>query len=139
MRGVIESLFARRRGLSSRLACLPALVIFEWMVISAADRREAIEGWLLTAICVVQAVRPTLLGWAVVLSWFAFETARAIEVSLRLGYHSWALPSLALVLGIFLVLLVLRPRIEVGERFAQALALLLGLVGTLPLFTVWSR
>lgn len=139
MRSAIESMVARRRGLSLRLACLPSLVIFEWMVITASDRRTAIEGWLLLAICVVQMVRPTLLGWAVLFNFFAFTTADTIVAVSLHPAHPWALPTLALVLFLFLSLLVLRPRIEVGERFARALALLVGLVGILPLCRAWSR
>ena len=130
---------ARRRGLSLHLVCLPALAIFEWTVITAADRREAIEGWLLLAVCVVQMVRPTLLGWAVLLNFFAFATADTIVAVSSHPGSPLGTPTLALVLFLFLPLLVLRPRIEVGERFARALALLVGLVGTLPLYTVSSR
>jgi hypothetical protein len=136
MRNAIESMVARRRGVWLRFACLPAVVIFEWMVISAADRRVAIEGWLLLAVCLVQTVRPTLLGWALLLNWFALALAGPIELSLR-GYPgSRALLSFMLVLLPFLSLLVLRPRIGVGERFARAFALLIGLVGIVPLLAV---
>ncbi len=110
------------------------------MAISAADRRTAIEGWLLSAICVIHGVRPTLLGWAVVLNLFALATAATIELSLRPGNPaSRAWQSLALLPLTVLALLVFRPRIEAGERFACALALLIGFAGMWPLFAVWTR
>jgi hypothetical protein len=109
------------------------------MAFVPADRRMAIEASVLLAVCLLQAAWPTLLGWAVLVSWFALSTAETIELSLRSGYYgSQALLPIALVLLPFLALLVLRPRVQAVERFARALALVVGLVGMLPLFTVWS-
>ena len=139
MRGALRSIVARRGGASSRLACLPAILFSGILAFAPADRRMAIEGSVLFAVCLVQAAWPTLLGWAVVLSWFALSTVETIELSLRPGYYgARALLPLALVLLPFVSLLVFRPRLQSGERFVRAFALLVALIGILPLFTVWS-
>jgi hypothetical protein len=139
MRGTIESIVAPR-GVLSRFACLPAVPIFVFMVVASVNRQSAIEAWLMLAVCFVQALRPTLLGWAVVVSWLALAAVETISLSLRPGYFgAGALLPLALVLLPVVLLLVFRPRIQVGERVALACALLIGLAVTSPFFTVWSR
>lgn len=139
MRRTLRSIVTRRPGAGSRLACIPAILVFGFLAFVPADRRMAIEASVLLAVCLVQAAWPTLLGWAVLLSWFGLSTAETIELSLRPGYTgSQSLLPIALVLLPFLSLIVLRPRVQAIERFARAFALLVGLVGTVPLFTVWS-
>ena len=81
---------------------------------------------------------PTLLGWAVVLNWFALSTIETIELSVRPGYYgSRAILPMALVVLPFLSLLVFWPRVGVAEGFARMFALLVGFAGIVPLFMVW--
>ena len=138
MTDALKSIVASRRGMFARLACLPAILFFGFLALVPADQRMAVEASLLV-VCLVQTAWPTLLGWAVVLSWFALSAAETIELSLRPGYYgSQASVPLGLVILPLLCLIALRPRVQAAERFAPVFAVLIGLVGVLPLFTVWS-
>jgi len=100
------------------------------------DRRMLIECSALFALCLVHTAWPTLLGWAFILVWFALWAVETMEVALRPGYGVQILP-MSLVLVPLMFLVVLRPRAEVTERFAPAVAVLAALVGVAPLFVVW--
>ena len=139
MRVALVGALFRRRGTASRLACVPAIVVLAIPFALAGripDRRMAIECSALLAICLVQIVWPTLLGWAIALVWFAFSTVETIELGLRPGYGLRPLP-IAIVLVPVVFLLVLRPRAEATEPFARACALIAALAGIAPLFVVW--
>ena len=64
----------RYRQTASRLACLPALAVLAVPLVAARyapEARMVVECGALFMVCLVQTVRPTLLGWAIVLVWFA--------------------------------------------------------------------
>ena len=138
MSGGLISALVRRRS-ASRLACVPAIFVVAIPIAAAEhvpDRRMVIECAALLALCLLQTAWPTLLGWALVLVWFALWALETIEVALRPGYGFQILP-ISLVLVPLMFLLVLRPRAEATERFAPALAVLAALAGVAPLFVVW--
>jgi len=127
----------RYRQTASRLACLPALAVLAVPLVAARyapEARMVVECGALFMVCLVQTVRPTLLGWAIVLVWFALWSFETVSLALHPGYRR-VLP-VALVLVPTMSLLSFRPRAEANERGAWALALLVGLVVVTPLFVV---
>jgi hypothetical protein len=135
--GLVIALVRRRSA--SRLACVPAIPVLVILVLAAGhipDWWTVVECSALLALCLLHVVRPTLLGWAFVLVWFALWAFEVAQVAVRSGYDFQVLP-ISLVLVPFAFLLVLRPRAEATERFAPVLALLVATVGVTPLFMMW--
>jgi hypothetical protein len=97
----------------------------------------AIETSLLLGVCLIQTTWPTLLGWAIVLIWFALSAVESIELGLRPDFGLQGLPLLIVLLPAF-VLVVLRPRVGPSERFAPLVALVVALAVVAPLFVVRS-
>jgi len=132
--GLVISLVRRRSA--SRLACVPAIPVLAILLFAAGhvpDWWMVLECSALLALCLLHVARPTLLGWAFLLVWFALWAFEVVDLALRSGYDFQILP-ISLVLVPLAFLLVLRPRAEATERFAPALALLVATVGVTPLF-----
>jgi hypothetical protein len=129
------SLF-RRRGFSSGLVCLPAvLVIGVSLAAGLPDRRMTVECSALLVVCLLQVMWPTLLGWTVVFAWFALSTVETISLALRPGFGLQPLP-IAVPFVPALLLGLLRPRPDKFARHWPARALLVGLVLVGPRFLV---
>lgn len=129
-------MLVRRRGTASRLAAVPALVVLAlstMLGLDGADARMVVECAALFVVCLIQVVRPTLLGWAVLLVWFTFSTIGTISLALRPGYDLH-LPPILLLLVPAVALLLFRPRAEVRERGATVIAVLAAVVIVAPLF-----
>ena|ERR1051326_1733384 len=141
MRSILNGIVGRRGGMASRLACLPAIAVLAFPLAVAGrqipDRRMAIETSLLLGVCLIQTTWPTLLGWAIVLIWFALSAVESIELGLRPDFGLQGLPLLIVLLPAF-VLVVLRPRVGPSERFAPLVALVVALAVVAPLFVVRS-
>ena len=84
MSDLLNGALIRRGGMTSRLACLPAIFALAFPLAVAGrripDRRMAIETLLLLGVCLIQTVWPTLLGWAIPLLWFTLTAIETIEL-----------------------------------------------------------
>jgi len=128
---------------ASRLACVPALAVLAVSLSPSfatgrlePESRMAAESAALLAVCLIQTVRPTLLGWGIPLAWFSLCTAETIWLGLRPGFGSRAPLAIALVLIPAVFLIGFRPRTNASERGALSFAVLAGLVVVAPLFIV---
>ena len=142
MTGRLRTLLARRAS-RARWGYVPALPALAFLTVLGIDEGIPTVLYLmgLVVVCLLQLVRPTLLGWALLFVLFVLSTVSTLYTAAFYSSHGVPIDRRQYVLLLAsggvpsATLLLARPRTQGDERGAVLLALTLAALMIAPLFT----